>query len=171
MYMVYVEDKNLYLQRIELLKKLYKDYGYFMNYFFFSDPSSIDTECFQLCFCCYWFYNPDIEHNDPKYDKTKYPTDSFFYYPNRTVTGIIPDLYNLGYYDLLDKYLEECFLLICLNYRKKESKYDEFYKVNDNDLDIKIKDNFLITDPIKFLREKNYKLPKELDEFWKERGL
>ena len=168
-YFTYVEVKELYQQRIELLKKLYKDYGYFMNYYFFCEMN-FDIEFYQQIFYCYWCADP-FKYKEPDYIEymaTK-PTKSFFYDRSRIRTGLIPDLYYLGYYDLLDEYLEECFLPICLNYGKRTGKYDEIYgyKISEEN----IRGVRYIIDPIKFLREQNYKLPKELDEFWKERWL
>ena len=87
----------------------------------------------------------------------------------------MPNLYYLKYYDLLDKYLEECFLPICLHYRE-DSKYIGSERIHypqfdgyTNYEDILTSRN--ITDAIKFLRKINYKLSEKLDEFWKEKGM
>ena len=168
-YKVYVEDKNLYLQRIELLKKLYKDYGYFMNYSSVSHADVSEIYIFVFNAYCYWDYPIHVE-SDRYHNEYEEPTNSGYFDSSRTRTGLIPDLYYLGYYDLLDKYLEECFLPICLNYREKNKfykRYKMFYIEDEEGLE----DAENITKTVKFLREQNYKLPKELDEFWKKRGI
>ena len=72
-------------------------------------------------------------------------------------------------YDILDDYLENCFLPICLHYNEKNHLMDGelsyWYENND------ILEAHNITDTIKLLREVNYKLPEKLDEFWRNRGL
>ena len=170
--MIYVEDKDIYKQRIELLKKLYKDYGYFMNYSFFCEMTG-DTELYQQWFDRYWCVDP-FPYTEEVYAVARFdePTESFFYDRSRIRTGLIPDLYYLGYYDLLDEYLEECFLPICLHHGKEGSEYSKYYgyKVDDRKY-WKLKNLSYIADPIKFLRKRDYKFPKESDEFWKENGL
>ena len=170
-YMVYVENRDIYLQRIELLKEMYKKYGYFMSYSTFGCSTTIDTEHYEFIVHTYWCADP-MRCLDSDYRKSmsKYPTESFFYDSSRKRTGLVPDLYYLGYHDLLDKYLEECFLPICLHYKEK-NEYYKLYNMFDGEVGKDIRTDFYITDPIEFLRKQNYKLPKELDEFWKERGL
>ena len=161
---VYVRDKEIYHEKIELLKELYKNYGYFMNYFMnYFMVGNDDMIHMMGLFAYYWNFKIDRED----YNK---PTNPGFYNKRRTRCGLIPDLLDLKYYDLLDEYLEECFLPICLHYNEKSKFMDNnlWYYPFDN-MDISKAHN--ITNAIKLLRENNYILPKKLDICLKNKGL
>lgn len=155
----YVKSKDIYIEEIELIKDLYNKYGYFMNYFMFGND---DLMVMIGMFVYYWDFI--IEKNN--YTN---PINPGFYNNKRKRCGLVPNLLDLGYYDILDDYLENCFLPICLHYNEKNHLMDGelsyWYENND------ILEAHNITDTIKLLREVNYKLPEKLDEFWRNRGL
>ena len=157
----YVENKEIYKEEIELLKDLYKKYGYFMNY-----PLSINHKYgYHDLLNCY-FYDEVI----PSYIKLYTPKDVYFYYKERKFSGFIPNLFYLKYYDLLDDYLDNCFLEICDHF-KEESKYingkDIRYFSESKDL---MKNSYCSV-ALRFLKNNNYKLPPKLSNYLKEKGI
>ena len=169
---IYVVDKNIYEKRIELIKELYSQYGYFMNYYTTGYDEGLARDLY--AFRAHWYHHMNEWGRLPRYDD---PSIVEFYDNSRVDEGLFPDLYYLKYYDLLDKYLEECFLPICLHY-KEPSKYLNTDRLryydssNKDDIDdSNIVDSKYIVNGVKYLRKINYKLPEKLDKFWKERGL
>lgn len=81
----YVKSKDIYIEKIELIKDLYNKYGYFMNYFMVGNDDMIHM---MGLFVYYWNFKIDRED----YNK---PTNPGFYNKRRKRCGLIPDLLDL----------------------------------------------------------------------------
>ncbi len=156
---IYIENHETYKRMINYLKKLYSTYGYFMNYFLFD----VDREDRTFnSFCLYYigiFHTPKQLILNAK--------SPYFYEPSRKYDGLIANLYYLGFNDLLEEYLIDCLIPICLNYHEK-SKYmkdnNMMYFRDDNEL----KNYTPIVLFKKFIFTEGVSIPKELEDILKE---
>ncbi len=107
--MVFAQKKETYLRFIEVLKRFYLKYGYFMNYLFNYDslfPEEYGSNGFshfrglQLHYNSkrlQTFYRPNIKPKSSEISTLGHT------YPDIERYGLIPNLIHLGYYDIIKK--------------------------------------------------------------------
>lgn len=163
-YDIFTKNKNTYKRMINYLKKLYTEYGYFINYNW-ADPYGREFDFGPSEFS--WFitiymgrrFQGDVEK------ERKYFESHYHYYPEYNWCGLIHVLNMLGFKDLLDELLTDITLPIFKNYKKQKyfgdyeityNRYSDTYDEND----VKgYRDYSLLK---KYILEFNIDAPKEL---------
>ena len=165
-YDIFTKNKNTYKRMINYLKKLYTEYGYFINYYF-NDPFDREFDFGPSEFSRFTdifigrCFQGDVEK------ERKYFESHYHYYPEYNWCGLIHVLNMLGYKDLLKELLTDITLPIFKNYKKQKyfgdyeityNRYSDTYDEND------VKGYRDYSSLKKYILEFNIDAPKELKE-------
>ena len=108
---IYTTEYNTYKRIISFLKKLYNKYGYFMNYYLY------DVDRDSRVFGDFARYYIRIYHSTNQLLLNA--ASSYFYDSERKYDGLMPNLHYLGYMDLFDEYINDCFIPIVVHFHEK----------------------------------------------------
>ncbi len=163
---IFTDNEYTYKRIINYLKKLYNEYGYFINYLFY-DPFNREFDFGPSEFSRFTniFIGRRFQGDVEK--ERKYFESHYHYYPQYDYCGLIHVINMLGFKDLLDELLTDITLPIFKNYKKQkyfgdyEIKYKSYSDTYDEN-DVKdYRDYSLLK---KYILEFNIDAPKELKE-------